>query len=75
MNDREVSARFDAADACRDDGLNRPDIALIFFRRDVLHLHDRLEQNRFALLKAVFHREDRRELERQFVRIDFVKLP
>ena len=26
----------------------------------------------FALFEAIFHREDRRQLEREFVRIDFV---
>ena len=48
------------------------DVALIFFRGDVFHLHDRLEQDRFALLESVLHRENRRHLERHFVGIDFV---
>ena len=48
------------------------DVALIFFRGDVFHFHDRLEQDRFALLEAIFHRKNRRHLESQFVGIDFV---
>ncbi len=48
-------------------------VALIFFRRDVFDLHDRLEQNRFALLEAIFHGENRRDFERELVRIDFVE--
>ena len=49
------------------------DVALIFFRGDVLDLHDRLEQDRLRLLEAVLHRKDRRQLERHFVRVDFVE--
>ena len=49
------------------------DVALIFFRRDVFDLHDRLEQDRFALLEAVLQGKDGGHLEREFVRIDFVE--
>ena len=48
------------------------DVALIFFRRRILDLHDRLEQDRLGLLESILDRENRRQLERHFVRVDVV---
>jgi len=47
--------------------------ALIFFRGDVFHLHDRLKQDRFARSEAIFHREDRRHFECELARVDFME--
>src|SRR4026209_2162868 len=73
MNNRQTAARFDIVDAATTPAQIATDVALKFFRRDVFHFHDRLEQNRFTLLESVFHREDRRHLEREFAGIDFVE--
>src|SRR5215467_9058183 len=75
MNDREIAARFDALDRAATPTQVAANVALIFFGRDVFDLHDRLEQNRFARPEAVFHRENRRHLEGELARIDFVETP
>ena len=48
------------------------DVALVFVRGDALDLHDRLEQDRAAFLKASFTAKMAASLERQFVGIDVV---
>src|SRR5207248_10542337 len=48
-------------------------VALISFRCDVYDLHDRFQQNGFALFKSIFHGEDRRHFERELTGIDFVE--
>ena len=68
-----IAARLDAVDRAAPPAQVAANVTLIFFRRDVLDLHDRLQQDRFALLEAVFHRENRRHLECEFVGIDFVE--
>src|SRR5256885_8934675 len=73
MNDGEFTARLDAADAAAPATQVTANVALIIFRCDVFDFHDRLEQDRFALLEAIFHREDGGEFECEFVRVDFVE--
>src|SRR5713101_1239332 len=73
MNNRKISARLDALDAAAATTEVAADVTLKFFRGDVFNFHDRLEQNRFALAEAVFHREDRGHFERELARIDFVE--
>src|SRR5437588_12050505 len=68
-----MTAGLDAVNAATTTAQVAANVTLRFFRRDVFDLHDRLEQNRFALLKAVFHREDRRQFERELARIHFVE--
>src|SRR5260370_37922206 len=68
-----MSARLDAVDAAAPAAQVAADVALRFFRRDVFDLHDRFEQNRFTLLKAVFHGENRCQFESELAGIDFVK--
>src|ERR1700704_1825735 len=67
VNDGKVSPALNASDAAAPPAQVAADIALKFFRRDVFDLHDRLEQDRFALLEAVFHREDGGKFEGEFV--------
>src|SRR5260370_1619054 len=73
MNNRKISARLDALDAAAATTEVAADVTLKFFRGDVFNFHDRLEQNRFALAEAIFHREDRGHFERELARIDFVE--
>src|SRR5436190_3114122 len=73
VNDGEVTARLDTIDASTTAAQVAADVPLKIFRGDVFHFHDWLEQNRFALFKPVFQREDRRHLKCELVRIDFVK--
>src|SRR4029077_1611122 len=73
VNDHHVAARLDAVDGTTPTAQVAANITLIFFWRDVLDLHDRLQQDWFALLEAVFHRENRRHLECELVGIDFVE--
>src|SRR5260370_13821412 len=75
MNNRQIAARLDAADAAAAAAQVATNVTLKFFRRDVFDFHDRLKQNRFALLKAVFHGENRCQLESELAGIDFVKPP
>src|SRR5689334_12815217 len=67
-----MPTRLDAVDAATAPAQVTADVSLKFVGGNVFHLHDRLEQDRFALLETIFHGEDRGELERQFVRIDVV---
>src|SRR6201981_646361 len=53
MNDHHVAARLDAVDLATPPPQAAANVALIFFRRDVLDLHDRLQQDWFALLEPV----------------------
>src|SRR3954469_22870121 len=73
VNNREVTARLDAVDAAATTTEVTANVALIIFRRDVFDLHDRLEQNRVALLEAIFHGEDRGQFKGQLAGIDLVK--
>ena len=73
MNDGEMSARLDAVNTASTAAQVAADVALRFFWRDVFDLHDRFEQDRFALFKAIFHREDRRQFESELAGIDFVE--
>src|SRR6266699_2171411 len=68
-----MSARLDAVNAATTAAQVAANVALRFFRRDIFNLHDRLQQNRFALLEAIFHGENRRQLKRQLAGIDFVE--
>src|SRR5689334_19757356 len=72
VHDGQITTRFDAVDAGAATIQIADDVALIFFRRDVFHFHDRLEQDWFALLETIFHRENRRHFKSELVRIDFV---
>src|SRR6266540_3843204 len=73
MNNGEVAACFDVVDGTAAPAQVAADVSLKLVWRDVFDLHDRLQQNRFALFKPVFHREDRRHLKCKLVGIDFVK--
>src|SRR6202022_1468911 len=73
VNKSESTTSLDAVNAATTTAQVAANVALRFFRRDVFDLHDRLEQNRFALFEAVFHREDRRQFERELARIHFVE--
>src|SRR5258707_11402439 len=73
MNDRQTAARFDVVDAPTTPAQVAANVALIFFRCDVFDLHDRLQQNGFALSKSIFHGEDRRHFERELAGVDFVE--
>src|ERR1043166_461740 len=73
MNDGKMSARLDAVNAAAPAAQVAADVALRFFRRDIFDLHDRLEQNGLALFETVFHGKNRRQLERELIRIDFVE--
>src|SRR5436853_31103 len=67
------TAGFDAVDGATTPAEIAADVALILVRRDVFDFHDRLEQNRLALLEPVFHGEDGRHLKREFAGINFVE--
>src|SRR5436305_13430192 len=73
VNDRQITPRLYAVDAAATPAKIVANVPLKFLWRDVFNFHDRLEQNRFALLKAVLHRKDRRQFERQLAGIDFVE--
>src|SRR5438477_6760411 len=72
VHDGQITTRFDTVDAGASPIQIADDVALIFFRGDVLHFHDRLEQDWFALLETIFYCKNRRHFESQFVGIDFV---
>src|SRR2546430_5211000 len=73
VNNRQMAYGFYAADAAATPAQIPANVALKFLRCNVFHLHDRLEQDRLALFEAVFHRENRCQLKRQFAGIDFVE--
>src|SRR5204862_7498385 len=73
VNNGEIAACLDIVDAAATPAQVATNISLKLVRGDVFDLHDRLQQNRFALFKPVFHREDRRRLKCKFVGIDLVK--
>src|SRR5882724_5609925 len=73
VNNCEMPPGFDAANAATTAAEVAANVTLIIFRRDVFDLHDRLEQNGVALLKAIFHGENRGQLEGQLAGIDLVK--
>src|SRR6266480_7736136 len=73
MNAREMSARFDAVNAATTAAQVAADVSLEFVGRDVFALHDRFQQNGFALFKAIFHGKNRGQFERELTGIDFVE--
>src|SRR5947208_5663515 len=73
MNDREIAARFDAVNAATASAQVAADISLELVRGDIFDFHDRLQQNRFPLLKSIFHGKDRCHFECKFAGIDFVE--
>src|SRR3954452_6149115 len=70
-----MTACFDAVDAATAPAQVTADISLKIVRSDVLHLHDRLEQNGAALLEPVFHGKNGSQLESQLVRVHVVIAP
>src|SRR3954470_24365708 len=75
MNDGEMAACLDAVNAATAPAQVTADVSLEIFWCDFLHLHDRLEQNRAALLESVFHGKDGSQLESQLVRVHVVITP
>ncbi len=73
MNNGEIATCLDIVNAATTPAQVPANVSLKLVRGDVFDLHDRLKQNRFALFKPVFHREDRRHLKCKLVGIDFVK--
>src|SRR5262249_8868084 len=73
MNNREVAPGFDVVNAATTPAQIATNVSLKFIRSYVFDLHDGLEKNGFALLKSVFHGENRRQFKCQFAGIDFVE--
>src|ERR1700730_15313630 len=57
MNNGEVATRFDAVNATAAPAQVAANVTLKFVRSDVLHFHNRLEQNRLPLTEAILHRK------------------
>src|SRR3954466_3313565 len=70
-----MAACLDAVDAATAPAQVTADVSLEIVWCDVLHLHDRLEQNRAALLESVFYGKDGSQLESQLVRVHVVIAP
>src|SRR4029434_3951908 len=66
MNDREMSACFDAVNAAAPSAQVAADVSLEFVGRDVFDLHDRFQQNGFALFNTTCNGKDRAKCERDF---------